>query len=145
MRAPLRGQRYIAKALRARLGYGRRNGLGVKLGHQGVDRHHNHKVKGGGDEDKCNQDVEKLTVLDDAAVEIEHQEGKIRLVHNSRDEGVDDISNQRAHNCCKCGTDYNSDRKIDYIAAQHKVAKSFEHRVLLISGIYSAGLREDST
>ena len=37
------------------------------------------EVKGRGDEDKCDQDVEKLTVLDDPAVDIDHQEGKIRL------------------------------------------------------------------
>jgi hypothetical protein len=58
------------------------------------------EVKGSGDEDKCDQDVEKLTVLDDPAVDIDHQEGKIRLVHDSRDEWVDNISNQRANNRC---------------------------------------------
>jgi hypothetical protein len=132
MRAALRGQRYIAEALRAQLVFGRCDGRGVKLGHQGVDRHHHQEVKGSGNEDKCDEDVEKLTVLDDAAVDVDHQEGKIRLVHDSRDEGIDDISNQRANNRCKCGADHNCDRKIDYVAAQDKVAKSFKHGVLLI-------------
>src|SRR5580658_4066113 len=127
MRAALRGQRYIAKALRAQLGFGRGNGRGVKLSHQSIDRHHNQEVESSGDEDKCDQDVEKLTVLDDAPVDIEHQEGKIRLVHDSRDERVDDVSNECANDGCKCGADDNCDRKIDYVAAQDKVAKSFKH------------------
>jgi hypothetical protein len=93
VRAALRGQRYIAKALWAQLGFGRLSGFGVKLSHQGIDRHHNQEVNGSGDEDKCDQGVEKVTVLDDAAVDIEQQERKIRLVYDSRDERVDDISN----------------------------------------------------
>src|ERR1700683_1876346 len=131
MRAALRGQRYVAKALWAQFGFGRGDRRGVKLSHQRVHWHHNQEVKGSGDEHKRDQDVEKLTVLDDAAVDVDHQEGKIGLVHDSRDEGVDDISNQRANNRCKCGTDHNCDRKIDYVAAQDKVAKSFKHGLLL--------------
>src|SRR6202044_981864 len=111
----------------AQLVFGRRGGCGVKLSHHRVHRHHNHEVEGSGDEDKCDEDVEKLTVLDDATVDIDHQEGKIRLAHDSRDEGVDDISNKRVNNRSKCGTDHNCDRKIDYVAAQDKVAKSFKH------------------
>src|ERR1700722_15894281 len=132
MRASLRGHRYIAKAFRAQLGFGRRDRRGVKLNHQRIDRHHNHEVKGCGDEDKCDEHVEELTVIDDAAVDINYQEGKIRLVHDSRDEGVDDISNERVNNRCKRGSDHNCDRKIDYVAAQDKVTKSFKHGVLLI-------------
>jgi hypothetical protein len=64
MRAALRGHRNIAKALRAQLGLGRSDGRGVKLGHQRVDRHHNQEVKGSGDEDKCDEDIEKFTVLE---------------------------------------------------------------------------------
>ena len=124
MRAPLCGQRYIAKALWARLGFGRLGRFGVKLNHQTVDRHYNQEVKSSGDEDKCDQDVEKLTVLDDAPVDIEHQEGKIRLAHDSRDERVNNVRNERVNDGCKCGADDNCDRKIDYVAAQDKVAKS---------------------
>jgi hypothetical protein len=133
MRAALCGQRYIAKALWAQLGFGRRARFGVKLNHQTVDRHHNQEVKSSGDEDKCDQDVEKLTVLDDAPVDIEHQEGKIRLVHDSRDERVNDVRNERVNDGCKCGADHNCDRKIDYVAAQDKVAKSFKQWFSLIT------------
>src|ERR1700678_2737011 len=101
MRAALCGQRYIAKALRAQLRFWRLCGLGVNPGNQGVDRYHDQEVKSSGDENKCNQDVEKFTVLDDAPVDIEHQEGKIRLVHDSRDERVDDVSNERVNDGCK--------------------------------------------
>jgi hypothetical protein len=63
MRAALRGQRYIAKTLWARLGFRHLSGLRAKLSHQGIDRHHNQEVNGSGDESKCDQGVESRNPL----------------------------------------------------------------------------------
>ncbi len=76
MRAALGADRDFAQALRARLGGGRRDDLGPKSVQQSVDRQDNQEVNGRSDDQKRDQGIEKVAVLDDAAMDIQQQEGE---------------------------------------------------------------------
>ena len=145
MRTTLGGNRDFAQALRAGLGGGRLDYLGFKFGHQGIDWQHDHEVNRGGDDQKRDQGVEEVAVLDSAAVNMQHQERKIRLADDRRNQGVDDVGHQGVDDRRESGADDNGYGKIDHIAAQDEIAKSFNHFFSCWEGFCLAGLPENST
>lgn len=82
VRATRGSDRNVTQALWARFGGRRSHDLGSKLVEQGVDRKHDHKVHGRGDDQKGNQRVEKVAILDHAAMNMQEQERKIRLAYD---------------------------------------------------------------
>jgi hypothetical protein len=146
MRTALGGNRDVAQALRAGLGGGRCNHLGFKFVHQGIDWQQDQKVNRGSDDQKRDQGIEKVAVLDNPAVNMQQQEREVRLADDRRYEWVDDVGHQSVDDRAKCGADHNGYGKIDHIAAQDEIAKSFNHYFSPEwEGICLAGLPEDST
>jgi hypothetical protein len=58
---------------------------------------------------------------------FQQQEGEVRLADDGRNQRVDDIGNQGVDDRPECDADDDGYGKIDHIAAQDKVAKSFNH------------------
>jgi hypothetical protein len=56
---------------------------------------------------------------------MQDQERKIRLADDGRDQRVDDIGHQSVDDGREGSADYDGYGKIDHVAAQDKVAKSF--------------------
>src|SRR5271163_2903439 len=131
MRTALGGNRDFAQALRAGLGGGRWNHLGFKSVHQGIDWQHHQKVNRGGDDQKRDRGVEEVAVLDSAAVDMEYQERKVRFADDRRNQWVDNVGHQGVDDRRESGAYDYCYGKIDHIAAQDKIAKSFNHLFLL--------------
>src|ERR1700722_9945477 len=108
VRATLGGQRDITQALWAGLGAGRLNYLGAKPGHQGVDRQHDHEVNRRGNDQKRDQGVEEVSVLDGAAMDMQYEKREVRLADDGSNQRVDDIGNQSVDDGRKRGADDDS-------------------------------------
>src|ERR1700733_7601253 len=143
MRTALGGNRDFAQALRAGLGGGCWNHLGFKFVHQCIDWQHHQKVHRGGDDQKRDRRVEEVAVLDSAAVDMEDQERKVRLADDRRNQWVDNVGHQGVDDRRKSGADHNSYGKIDHIATQDEIAKSFKHFFLRKGGnLFGRSARE---
>jgi hypothetical protein len=104
----------------------------VKLNHQPVDRHHNQEVKSSGDEDKCDQDVEKLTVLDDTAVTLTTRKEKSGLCTIAAMRGLMISVTSALTIAVNAAPITTATARSTTLPRKTKVAKSFKHGVLLI-------------
>src|SRR3954447_8512073 len=75
--------------------------------------------------------VEKIPDLEYTFTNVERNVTQVRLPYCGRNQRVDDIAYQGSHDSRERRADDHRDGQVHYIAAQYKVAKTFEHRCLL--------------
>src|SRR5271167_2484165 len=121
-------QRNVTLALRTFLFVGK--GLLLVTLHQRIHRQHHEIVHGRSDEQERDDRVDEITIKKLRPVYLEIEAGEVRLAGDGRDNRGEQVFHEGGDYGAKRGTDNDAHRKIDNIAAQNKLAKSFEHEGL---------------
>jgi len=120
-----RGERDVAQALRAGLGGGA--GGAAETQQKGVDWKDDEEVNHDRDKGKGDRGVEKVAVLDDAAVDVKGEGGEVRLADDRGDKRVDDVGDERGDDAGEGGADDDGDGEVDDVTAKDEVSKVLEH------------------
>lgn len=120
-------KRDVGEALAAGLGG---DGVGsLEPRHQVIGRRDDEEVDDESQKEEADGGVEKVAVLDDAAVDAQGEGREVRFPDDGGDQWVDDVAHKRCNDGAECGANNDGDSKVEDIATKDKISKSLNHSV----------------
>src|SRR5579871_4376831 len=101
----------------------------LQTGHQCVHGSNYKKVNGGGDQQKGDNGVYKISNRKFTAIDFESNGREVRFTHNGRDEWRNEVLDECRDHRAKGRAHYNRNGQIQDIPAQNELLKSLEHGI----------------